>query len=95
MSVGYSGIKTALPVGNSSSSLFDFGHWYFGRVVQREGGSIYALVSVAAYAGFEGKDHIDGAPHIKRESLRHLYATLPHEVFVRAAPSAPKPKVFD
>lgn len=57
--------------------------------------SIAALANVAAYDGFESKDYIDGAPHIKHESLRHLYATLLHDVFVRAAASTPKPKVLD
>ncbi len=57
--------------------------------------SIAALANVAAYDSFESADYIDGAPHIKHASLRQLYATLLHQVFVRAAEATPKPRVLD
>lgn len=57
---------------------------------------IAALANIAAYNPALTKDYIDGAPHVKHESLRYLYGELVVRVFDEAKKhTTTTPRVLD
>lgn len=56
---------------------------------------IAALANIAAYNPELTKDYIDGAPHVKHESLRRLYGELIVRVFDEAKKHNATPRVLD
>ena len=56
---------------------------------------IAALANVSAYDAEATKEYIDGAPHIKHDSLRKLYGKLVVQVFDNATRYTKIPKVLD
>lgn len=56
---------------------------------------IAALANIVAYNPALTKDYIDGAPHVKHESLRRLYGELVVRVFDEAKKHNATPRVLD
>ncbi len=56
---------------------------------------IAALANVAVYDAEGTREYVEGAPHIKHASLRHLYGRLVVEVFDRATMNGKAPVVLD
>jgi SAM-dependent methyltransferase len=56
---------------------------------------IAALANVSAYDAEATKEYIDGAPHIKHDSLRKLYGKLVVQAFDNATRYTKIPKVLD
>lgn len=56
---------------------------------------IASLANIAAYNSEATKDYIDGAPHVKHESIRNLYGQLILQVFDEAKKHRTIPKVLD
>ncbi len=56
---------------------------------------IAALANIAAYSPELTKDYIDGAPHVKHESLRVLYGNLVVQVYDEAKKHNANPRVLD
>jgi SAM-dependent methyltransferase len=56
---------------------------------------IAAIANVSAYDAEATKEYIDGAPHIKHDSLRKLYGKLVVQVFDSATRYTKIPKVLD
>ncbi len=56
---------------------------------------IAALANIATYSPELTKDYIDGAPHVKHESLRLLYGELVVKVYDEAKKHNANPRVLD